>query len=139
MLGGKLLASPRAACLDDPSLPPLCHLQFVSGAAAAVQRQLPRLASQGLANIAWGISQLPEAHPALPQLAQALFREAAPRLASFSQQELAMIAVACRHQPRCPQLLAALGQQLEERAGRLSDQDVATLLSGALGWRRQFG
>jgi len=107
--------------------------QFLEPAAAAVLHQLPSLNSQGLANISWGVSQLPGRHPVLEQLAHALHAEAAPRLGSFSPQELGMIAVACERTPHCsPELLEALGTQLQQRAPQLADRDIATLLAGAL-------
>ena len=102
-------------------------------AAAAVQQQLPHLNSQGLANTAWGISHLPSSHPALQRLAHVLHAAAAPRLSSFNPQELGMIAVACERMPCCsPDLLKALGQQLQRRAAQLADRDITTLLAGAL-------
>lgn len=109
---------------------PAC-LQFLDPAAAATLHHLPSLNSQGLANISWGISHVPGSHPALERLSLALQAAAAPRLGSFSPQELGMVAVACERTARCsPELLQALGQQLQQRAAQLADRDIATLLAG---------
>lgn len=122
----------RALLNRLPARPP-AHLQFVEQAAAAAGLQLPNLNSQGLANTAWGISYLPSSHPALQRLARELHAAAVPRLASFSPQELGMNALACERTPHCsPDLLAALGQQLQQRAAQLADRDISTLLAGAL-------
>lgn len=123
-------------CCRFPATPLPCPQpqQFLEALARQAQHQLPDFSPQGLANSAFGLSKLgPQAE--LAPLAASLAAALAARLPELSQQEVGMVVAAASETQAwhgaAGGVLGAAAAEAARRAGRLSDRELSTMLSGA--------